>query len=406
MASSLSWIDYSTKDRDAMLNVVHLFREQDTRDELGIGVIRDAFSNYFFPGTTTLQTRARYLLIVPWIYRNLERKKIKSSAISQRARADEIRLIKILKDSSEVLEGIIGTRSGIELKRLPSSIYWIGLGSWGIRLFPGNQYQYHRYIDSYYARMKHLVFTDDGEPLSGRLTHNWHQGLPDMPDDLFEHATLDLTREEALYLKERIITCHPESLLHYITLSDELFETRYIWDHPISDSVPEKLRKEISDSHNFSLVMNGASLLYNFMLSEKKQNEEFIEEYTERLVQWKDDIEGRIETISSWVSRLEQFWSERYFTHSRIHPLTKKFIENWCHEVIASEGYKNVDENIHTREIVYTRELQLKRTRARLENQRALELWMGESGAGKMDFRWGTAIRLVNDIINPLNKEQ
>ena len=50
MPSSFAWVDFAEEDRQKMLNVVHLFREQDTRDELGIGTIRDAFAGYFFPG--------------------------------------------------------------------------------------------------------------------------------------------------------------------------------------------------------------------------------------------------------------------------------------------------------------------------------------------------------------------
>lgn len=34
---------------------------------LGFAPIRDAFADYFFPGTSTIQTRARYFLFVPWI---------------------------------------------------------------------------------------------------------------------------------------------------------------------------------------------------------------------------------------------------------------------------------------------------------------------------------------------------
>ncbi|WP_408647239.1 DUF6361 family protein [Tessaracoccus coleopterorum] len=37
-------------------------------DELGIGQIRDVFSNVLFPGTSVTQTRARYLLLVPWAF--------------------------------------------------------------------------------------------------------------------------------------------------------------------------------------------------------------------------------------------------------------------------------------------------------------------------------------------------
>ena len=35
-------------------------------DELGIGLIRDGFSDLFFPGTSTIQTRAKYFFIVPY----------------------------------------------------------------------------------------------------------------------------------------------------------------------------------------------------------------------------------------------------------------------------------------------------------------------------------------------------
>jgi len=31
-------------------------------------VVRDAFSDLMFPGTSTAQTRATYFLLVPWYY--------------------------------------------------------------------------------------------------------------------------------------------------------------------------------------------------------------------------------------------------------------------------------------------------------------------------------------------------
>jgi len=50
-----------------MLEVVDLFREKGTVGELGLCVIRDAFANRLCPGTSTLQTRTRNWLFVPWI---------------------------------------------------------------------------------------------------------------------------------------------------------------------------------------------------------------------------------------------------------------------------------------------------------------------------------------------------
>ena len=55
-----------------MLDVVDLFREKGTVDELGLGPIRDAFADRLFPGTSTLQSRTRYWLLIPWLYLQLE----------------------------------------------------------------------------------------------------------------------------------------------------------------------------------------------------------------------------------------------------------------------------------------------------------------------------------------------
>ncbi len=56
-----------------MHQVIDLFREKGTLDELGIGAIRDALSDLLFPGTSTIQTRPRYFLLVPWAFLRLER---------------------------------------------------------------------------------------------------------------------------------------------------------------------------------------------------------------------------------------------------------------------------------------------------------------------------------------------
>ena len=63
----LGWIDFSKDERDKDLSVIHKLDEQSAVDELGIGAIRDAFADYFFPGTSTVQTRAKYFLVVPYI---------------------------------------------------------------------------------------------------------------------------------------------------------------------------------------------------------------------------------------------------------------------------------------------------------------------------------------------------
>lgn len=88
------------------MDIIALFKESDTVDELGIGVVRDTFSDLLFPGTSTIQIRAKYFLFIPWIYRDLERRKVPSRKFNERARQMEIQLIYGLLEGGET-EGVI-----------------------------------------------------------------------------------------------------------------------------------------------------------------------------------------------------------------------------------------------------------------------------------------------------------
>src|SRR5262245_14297704 len=139
MPSVLAWLDHDEAERRRMQEIIELFREHDTVDELGIGSIRDAFSNLLFPGTSVLHTRARYFLFIPWIYLELERQKVPSVQIAARARRDEIRLISALIEGEQGEgEGVIGVAARDRLKQLPSYAYWNGLEIHGIRRYHGS----------------------------------------------------------------------------------------------------------------------------------------------------------------------------------------------------------------------------------------------------------------------------
>jgi uncharacterized protein DUF6361 len=86
MMSVLVGLDYSERERRKMLDVVDLFREHDTRDELGVGSVRDAFADMLFPGTSAIMTRARYFLLVPWAYQRRERLHARLAEIAARGR--------------------------------------------------------------------------------------------------------------------------------------------------------------------------------------------------------------------------------------------------------------------------------------------------------------------------------
>jgi hypothetical protein len=133
--SSIAWLDLADADRRRMMEVISLFKEHETRDELGVGSIRDILADMLFPGTSTLQTRARYFLFTPWLYRSYEQRYVSSQRVADRLRSHETRIIEALKENGET-EGVIGRVSGANLHRFPSSIYWTGLRRWGILRYP------------------------------------------------------------------------------------------------------------------------------------------------------------------------------------------------------------------------------------------------------------------------------
>lgn len=126
MSSSLTWIDHDPAARERSLRILALFQEKESRDELGLGGIRDSFADLLFTGTSTIQTRLRYMLFVPWIYRALENKKVPPGEFAQRADNEERDLIVAMRNADEREDGVFGGRSGRHLKRLPSAVYWGG----------------------------------------------------------------------------------------------------------------------------------------------------------------------------------------------------------------------------------------------------------------------------------------
>ena len=178
MDPKITWLDLTASDRDKMQRVLDLLKEQGTVDEMGLGTLRDALSNVLFPGITSIQTRLRYVLFIPWIYRSLERRRIGSDRVGEEARRAEVQIISSLAKTRET--GVIGVSARHELQRLPSSVYWSCIRRWGIFLHGGSQSWYH----SQFARLRDAARYVDGADDPGFGWHgrpSWHPRLPDPP---------------------------------------------------------------------------------------------------------------------------------------------------------------------------------------------------------------------------------
>ena len=407
MTSRFGWIDFAEDDRQQMLEVVRMFHEQDTRDELGIGIVRDAFSDFFFPGTSTIQTRAKYMLFIPWIYLDLEKRCIEYPDIIDRARKSEIKLINALC-SSKSQDGVIGKDAREKLQRLPSVIYWSGLAKWGIRLFNGSQEQYHRYFSRFAGKNQQPKYSSDDNDVS-RMDgwKSWHEGIPSAPDGFLEKSDLNLTKEQALYLQERILSNHSASLLSILACQSEIVDSDFIWNNPTAKKLPANLSQEVYHARNFSETIYGAVLLYNLMLSEACQNKEWSKRYAGRIKDWIKAMGERESELKKWIENGE-FWSSQALTvmdvlSSRSLKPAKTFVETWWSLVFRSDRVDVIMKDKDIRRLIYNREVDLKRARARLENPRALETWMGAAGDSQLDFRWGITKKIITDIIVGIN---
>ncbi len=131
----LGWIDFSKSERNKVLSVLDLLSEPGTLDELGIAPIRDGFANLFFPGTSTIQTRAKYFFIVPYALKDLEHSsEINPNRMLQTFNEIEKGCGMLLLNNGVDTEGVIGNRTlanGSWVKRTPADIYWAGLHGYG-----------------------------------------------------------------------------------------------------------------------------------------------------------------------------------------------------------------------------------------------------------------------------------
>jgi len=410
MPSSLTWMDYSEDERQQVLDIVRLFtKEEDTRDELGIGTVRDAFSNALYPGTSVIQTRARYFLFVPWMYRELELRRIASSKIGDYARRREIALIEALSASDDT-HGLIGIDAGAKLQRMPSDIYWQGLKRWGIHLLPSSRSDYHRYLDSFYAadpEKNPTVRTDDGDPAEGQALANWHPGLPEPPDNFPSEASFALKPSEAQYLCDRVLAAAPGSLLAVLlSTTSRPFMGEFPWQHPELARFPSQVQGLLRHAHNFSQAIFGAALLYNLMLAEESESDSRRQEFRQRLEDWWHDMQSRSWQFINWDRG--EFWFAVEEGSASIPGRTRSFVNSWLDMVmgwVREEVWPDyVIAHRAARTLVQHRERALKGSRARLGNRRALELWRGSSGAYRLDYRWSTVRTIVRDILDGLGE--
>lgn len=394
MEPTLAWLDLTARDRDKMRRVLDLFKEQGTVDEMGLGTIRDTFSDALFPGTSTLQTRLRYMLFVPWTYQRLERRRTLSDDIARDARDAELKLIRPLLESDDP-DGVFGTQAGKSLIRLPSSVYWAGLVRWGIFLPRQSQSWYHTHFTSLVTQQDEIGRADDPGVVWAR-EHTWHPRLPKAPRGFPQEASFALTHDEADFLRGRIEERCPGTLLAWLASHGTAPPADSFWDDPSALQADSSIRTTIELARRFSLHVEGPPLLYNLLLAEHRNelhgtDEELIEEYRQDLGAWGEEEaqEDSFDTQALWSLMAQQ--------GGHLVEPQRRFVEAWTTR-LTRIGPHAVADDKELKNLVANRELKLKGNRARLVNEGRLLDWSGGVGLGRMEFRWSRVRQLIIDL--------
>ena len=395
MASTIAWLDYDDAQRQRMREIVALFREQGTIDELGLGRIRDVFSERLFPGTSVLWRRARYLLFVPWTYDLIADGKGPRVNAAEGGR----RMLRRLRDgllAEGELDGLIG-RDRPNVQQTPDIIVWSALGQWGIRESIGTLRQFQRSLDAHARRRRGIE-----DELPPELP--WHPRLPSPPADFPDRVTFELEQVEAEFLRDLLLAedalpgspaARRRDSLMAVLVRGPLLEADAPWLHPL-DEASEGLRAAVHHAGCFSDVTHGAAVLYAALLAEKRGEAAKREEAAEVLMDWARRVSGpRLRTLRKWRANIGEFWALVLAENPRIDSPTRDFVESWADVALSDPA--GVLSSRDARARVADREAFWKGGRARLggDTRRTDE---GGAIPRPLLYRWPNAHRIAGDI--------
>lgn len=390
----LGWIDFSKTERSKVLSVLDMLSEDATLDELGVAPIRDGYANLFFPGTSTLQTRAKYFFIIPYGLRDMEcSEEIHPGRVQTAFSALERFCGEHFLADNAGEEGVIGRRSlaaGRWVKRSPADIYWAGLRKFGI--FNGGTMSLGEYIRAMCAlkeqksTLKNLGSkndaaeeneTDDADAGDVRSYSFWNMPLyrKEWKDDL----CIALSKEEGAFLKSQILLTCPDSMMSIIlkndmrdVLSCDSFQELQLY----LDRFPEHIQQDFTSARAFSDFIYAIRTIYNVIISDGENL----------------DATGELERLLPAFPELAEIDIDAIFARLEIYhnPALRAFLKT-SQELMRNRDIDGLKKCIKNREIALKGQSRAKTCHpGQFEN--------GWYGGGQLGYRFGNAKVILTDI--------
>ena len=390
----LGWIDFSKTERNKILSVLDLLSESGTLDELGIAPIRDGFANLFFPGTSTIQTRAKYFFLVPYALKELELSNETNPNRFLRALNETEKMCgETLLEINPNENGIIGKRSlqsGKWVKRTPADIYWAGLRKYGI--FTGGNISLSEYarascaIKNQKSNLTKLGNRNDSaeenetdDKNAGNIFKMQFWKMPLYQRVWRDEIQMSLTKEEGEFLREQIISTCPDSMLSYI-LENRMTEVLDLENFSDLGAIINKFPKQMQDEYmlalSFSDFLFVARTLYNIIISDGQnvQANDIFEELKAEMAE-RADID------------IELIFTKLYIYKTDLKNFIKKL-----QECMRNNDVEEMKKVIKAREIMLKGQSRAKTAHPGEFNPND---WIG---GGELDYRFFNAKRILRDI--------
>lgn len=406
----LGWIDFSKEDKSNALNVINSLKDKGVLDELGFGVLRQAFADYFFPGTSTIQTRAKYFLIIPYELQDFIRigHSPKSDAAGFIKRAQELidwsertvghTLIKHCSTDPQA-SGIIGARSIAGkswVERPPISIYWNGLRTYRFFRNDNPNFTYYDFLTAIYnlERNKAAARSSENEDKDDKNDSdagNYSKKSPLIKLDIYKkgwdkEVDIELTKYEALFLKSKIISSVPDSMMALLLKQNIDLEkcitsgsrnSFELFSKTIKEYVDTETAKKLELANRLNDFYFITMLRYSFQLC-KGEVTDIVDEWNEMVPEVKRicnnfDVEDLFKTMNIKNPKLKIFLIK----------LKEAFLKNDIEQADT---------------LIRKREFSLKKNRAKLSKPDYKDL---EAGIfSKFDYRLSNAWTIIRDIRN------
>lgn len=388
----VAWLDLSSKDIDEALRLLAP-GDEDTVDELGLGVLAENVSERLYPATNVTMKYARYYLFVAAIYRHLETLNIPSAQVRAHRRTLENKLRDALESGGET--DFHGSRARDKLRRYPSNIYWGGMRDLGLYLHDESDGDYIERLDQWHESRRGLLNDDRKRIRDETVGLNWDPRIPRLPLEPFpRRLRFKLKRAEADYLRNRILERHPESLLAYC-LSHVATSPR-VW--PWNCGASGKLAVIVTHARALSAFARGATLLYFHMLLEKRGQKDELPAIETALSRWYRLGAGALRRWRIEAFPIDLRSDERWATD-------EKFLRGWRARCLEAGSARRLLRDDAARSLVVERDSARKRSRFR--DRQLLKSWDADAAFRearrkhpyRFSYRHAIGQRIVSDIL-------